>query len=57
MHAFADDDRGAHLSAVLERLGRFSGRELQRIGLSATVGNPEEILRWARRVRAAGRGG
>ncbi len=46
VHAFADDDRGAHLSAVLERLTRFCGNDVQRIGLSATVGNPEEILRW-----------
>lgn len=46
IHAFADDDRGAHLSAVLERLSRLCRRDLQRIGLSATVGNPDEILRW-----------
>ena len=46
VHAFANDDRGAHLSAVLERLMRFCGRDVQRIGLSATVGNPEEILGW-----------
>lgn len=46
VHAFADDDRGAHLSALLERLSRYCGRDLQRIGLSATVGNPEEILEW-----------
>lgn len=46
VHAFADDDRGAHLSALLERLTRLAGRDLQRIGLSATVGNPEEILVW-----------
>lgn len=46
IHAFAADDRGAHLSALLERLSRHCGQDLQRIGLSATVGNPEEILRW-----------
>ncbi|MEZ4444904.1 MAG: DEAD/DEAH box helicase [Polyangiaceae bacterium] len=46
VHAFADDDRGAHLSSVLERLSRFCGKDVQRIGLSATVGNPPEILRW-----------
>jgi ATP-dependent Lhr-like helicase len=46
IHAFAGDDRGAHLSALLERLTRFCGRDVQRIGLSATVGNPDEILRW-----------
>ena len=46
VHAFAGDDRGAHLSAVLERLSRLSARDVQRIGLSATVGNPEDIARW-----------
>ncbi len=46
VHAFAGDDRGAHLVALLERLQRYAGRDLQRIGLSATVGNPREILRW-----------
>ncbi len=48
IHAFVGDDRGGHLSAVLERLSRFCGRDVQRIGLSATVGNPEDILRWVR---------
>lgn len=46
IHAFAGDDRGAHLSALFERLTRYAGRDVQRIGLSATVGNPAEILRW-----------
>lgn len=46
IHAFAGDDRGGHLSAVLERLSRFCGQDVQRIGLSATVGNPGDILRW-----------
>ena len=48
VHAFADDDRGAHLSSLLERLSRYCGRDVQRIGLSATVGNPDEILEWLR---------
>ncbi|SDZ46177.1 ATP-dependent helicase Lhr and Lhr-like helicase [Micromonospora pattaloongensis] len=46
VHAFAGDDRGWHLLAVLERLGRVAGRPVQRIGLSATVGNPDELLGW-----------
>ncbi|MEV0003058.1 DEAD/DEAH box helicase [Micromonospora sp. NPDC050980] len=46
VHAFAGDDRGWHLLAVLERLSRVAGRSLQRIGLSATVGNPAELLTW-----------
>ena len=45
-HAFAGDDRGWHLLAVLERVGHLAGRELQRIALSATVGNPEDLLAW-----------
>nr|WP_233563483.1 DEAD/DEAH box helicase [Micromonospora musae] len=46
VHAFAGDDRGWHLLAVLERLSRVAGRPVQRIGLSATVGNPDELLSW-----------
>ena len=46
MHAFAGDDRGWHLLAVLERLSRVANRPVQRVGLSATVGNPAELLRW-----------
>ena len=46
VHNFAEGDRGAHLLSVIERLRAYSGRDVQRIGLSATVGNPEEIARW-----------
>lgn len=52
VHAFAGDDRGWHLLAVLERLTRLAGRPLQRVGLSATVGNPDELLGW---LQGAGR--
>lgn len=46
VHAFAGTDRGAHLMSVLERLAGLSRHDVQRIGLSATVGNPERILQW-----------
>ena len=46
VHAFAGTDRGAHLMGVLERLRRHTANDLQRVGLSATVGNPERILEW-----------
>lgn len=48
LHAFAGDDRGWHLLAVLERVTRIAGRDLQRVGLSATIGNPDELLAWLR---------
>lgn len=46
VHAFAGDDRGWHLLAVLERLSRLAERPIQRVGLSATVGNPRHLLDW-----------
>ena len=46
VHAFGGDDRGWHLLGVLERLGAVAGRDLQRIGLSATVGDPDRLLDW-----------
>jgi ATP-dependent helicase Lhr and Lhr-like helicase len=46
LHAFAGDDRGWHLLSVFSRIHRLAGRDLQRIGLSATVGNPSEMLVW-----------
>jgi ATP-dependent helicase Lhr and Lhr-like helicase len=46
IHAFAGDDRGWHLLAVLERLTHPIGRPVQRVGLSATVANPTQLLTW-----------
>lgn len=46
LHAFAADDRGWHMRSVLQRLEHYLSRPLQRIGLSATVSNPQELLNW-----------
>jgi len=46
IHALAGSDRGAHLMSVTERLARISRHDVQRVGLSATVGNPDAILTW-----------
>ena len=46
LHAFAGDDRGWHLLSVLSRIQKLAARDIQRIGLSATVGNPAEMLDW-----------
>ncbi|MFE3449923.1 DEAD/DEAH box helicase [Nonomuraea sp. NPDC059194] len=57
VHAFAGDDRGWHLLAVLERLERVTGRRIQRVGLSATVGNPDHLLTWLQGAGAGKRNG
>jgi ATP-dependent Lhr-like helicase len=46
VHAMAGTDRGAHLLSVLERVVAFTTNDVQRVGLSATVGNPDYILSW-----------
>ena len=46
LHAFAADDRGWHLLHILSRINSLSGLDAQRIGLSATVGQPAAPLKW-----------
>jgi ATP-dependent Lhr-like helicase len=46
LHAFAADDRGWHMRSVLHRVEQYLDQPLQRIGLSATVSNPVELLDW-----------
>ncbi len=46
VHAFCGDPRGDQLIALLSQLDGWSGRAVQRVGLSATVGNPEHLLDW-----------
>jgi ATP-dependent Lhr-like helicase len=46
LHAFGADDRGWHLLHILSRIRELSGIDAQRIGLSATVGEPGALLHW-----------
>ena len=46
VHEMADGERGWQLSIGLSRLESFKGSKVQKIGLSATVGNPKQVARW-----------
>jgi ATP-dependent Lhr-like helicase len=46
LHVFVESERGVHLKVLLDRMDRITKRSVQRIGLSATVGNPKEVLAW-----------
>lgn len=50
IHYFADSDRGTQLNSIINsRIKAYCDNDVSRIGLSATVGNPETILNWLTR--------
>lgn len=46
IHSFGGDDRGWHLKALIDRISMLVGIGVHRIGLSATIGNPERLMSW-----------
>jgi len=53
-HYFAQTERGAHLMALLERIGEGIGKIPQRVAVTATIGNPDELLQWLTANRPGG---
>ncbi|MCY4540318.1 MAG: DEAD/DEAH box helicase [Chloroflexi bacterium] len=48
VHAFIDSDRGRQVMCQLERLSRLQAAPARRIGLSATIGEPQLAIDWLR---------
>ncbi len=46
VHEVAASERGAQLLVGITRIEEMAKRSIQRIGLSATVGNPTEVSQW-----------
>lgn len=46
IHSLIGSDRGSQIICQLSRIGHLIGRHPRRIGLSATVGDPEAVAKW-----------
>lgn len=46
LHVFPGSDRGLHLRSLLHRLDLLAGRRVRRLGLSATLGDPQLVASW-----------
>lgn len=46
IHYFVESDRGTQLNSLLNRIEKYTDGSVTRVGLSATVGNPDLVLDW-----------
>ncbi|HOO33847.1 MAG TPA: DEAD/DEAH box helicase [Thermotogota bacterium] len=46
LHALINGPRGAQLASLIERLDHISRYDIQRVAMSATIGNPQQVLEW-----------
>ena len=48
LHSLLDNERGIHLSSLLNRLEQAAGRQIRRVGLSATLSDMEMVKEYLR---------
>jgi ATP-dependent helicase Lhr and Lhr-like helicase len=53
-HYFALTERGSHLICLLQRIDAELNRRPQRIAVTATIGNPNDLLTWLTRGEISG---
>ncbi|MBI5928210.1 MAG: DEAD/DEAH box helicase [Chloroflexi bacterium] len=46
VHAFIDSDRGRQILCLLQRIARYQAVPPRRVGLSATIGEPQMAMDW-----------
>lgn len=46
IHYFVESDRGTQLNSLLNRISKYNDNPTIKVGLSATVGNPDLVLHW-----------
>ena len=46
IHNFIENDRGMQLNSLLNRIQEYTRNNIIKLGLSATIGNPEEVSKW-----------
>jgi ATP-dependent Lhr-like helicase len=54
-HYFAMNERGSHLVSLLQRLEAGIKKQIQRVAVTATIGNPDELLYWMTGADSVGR--
>jgi ATP-dependent Lhr-like helicase len=53
IHYFVESDRGTQLNSLINRISKYNTKQFIKIGLSATIGNPELVSKWLNHQKPA----